>query len=191
MKSIHACASVPRICPPIQNRWVNLGSRSAACIFPQSKAMKPQGKTKKSTNSFQRVASLTDSEESLGFVRQKRTVRLVTSHWETHQHSDDEWCQYCTNLAQFNTRPRFLCFQNQSAKAVCKTLLHDTKTSSMDLTRTLDSMCKSFRITIKRMQHISRWATEATYSLLIWERWRKRAMIVPGVWRTPSRIKIS
>ena len=52
--------------------------------------MKSQRKTKKSTNSFQRVASLTDSEESLGFVRQKRTVRLVTSHWETQQHSDDE-----------------------------------------------------------------------------------------------------
>ena len=51
--------------------------------------MKSQRKTKKSTNSFQRVASLTDSE-SLGFVRQKKTVRLVTSHWETQQHSDDE-----------------------------------------------------------------------------------------------------
>jgi len=49
-----------------------------------------QRKTKKSTNSLQRVASLTDSEGSLGFVRQKRTVRLVTSHWETQQHSDDE-----------------------------------------------------------------------------------------------------
>ena len=81
---------------------------------------------------FQRVASLQDSEESLGFVRQKRTVRLVTSHWETQQHSDDERCQYCTNLAQFNTRPGFLCFQNQSAKAVCKTLLHDTNTSLID-----------------------------------------------------------
>ena len=115
----------------IQNRWVNLGSRSAACIFPQSKTLNSQRKTKKSTNSFQRVASLTDSE-SLGFVRRKKTVRLVTSHWETQQHSDDEWCQYCTNLAQFNTRPRFLCFQNQSAKAVCKTLLHDTNTSLID-----------------------------------------------------------
>ena len=70
-----------------------------------------------------------------------------------------------TNLAQFNTRPRLLCLQNQSAKAVCKTLLHDTNTSSMDLTRTLDSMCKSFRITIERMQHISKWATEATYTV--------------------------
>ena len=35
------------------------------------------------------------------------------------------------------------------------------------------------------------YARVSTYSLLIWERWRKRAMIVPGVWRTPSRIKIS
>ena len=51
--------------------------------------MKSQRKTKKSTNSFQRVASLTDSE-TLGLVRQKKTVRLVTSHWETQQHSDDE-----------------------------------------------------------------------------------------------------
>ena len=49
-------------------------------------AMKAQRKTKKSTSSFQRVSSLQDSEESLGFVRQKRTVRLVTSHWETQQH---------------------------------------------------------------------------------------------------------
>ena len=70
-----------------------------------------------------------------------------------------------TNLAQFNTRPRFLCLQNQSAKAVCKTLPDDTNTSSMDLTQTLDSMCKSFRITTKRMQHISKWATEATYTV--------------------------
>ena len=100
--------------------------------FPQSKTMKSQRKTKKSTNSFQIVSSLTDSEESLGFVRQKRTVRLVTSHRETQQHSDDERCQYCTNLAQFNTHPRFLCFQNQSAKAVCKALLHDTNTSLID-----------------------------------------------------------
>ena len=153
--------------------------------------MKAQRKLRKVQTPFKQSSSPQDTEESFGFVRQKRTVRLVTSHWETQHHSDDEWCQYCTNLAQFNTRPRFLCFQNQSAKAVCKTLLHDTKTSSMDLTRTLDSMCKSFRITIKRMQHISRWATEATYSLLIWERWRKRAMSAPGVWRTPSRIKIS
>ena len=123
------CASrlVPRICPPIQNRWVNLGSRSAACIFPQSKTMKSQRKTKKSTNSFQRVASLTDSEESLEFVRQKRTARLVTSHWETQQHSDVN-----TNLAQFNKRLRFVSLQNQLAKAVCKSLLHDTNASLSD-----------------------------------------------------------
>ena len=90
------------------------------------------GKLRKVQTPFKQSSSPQDSEESLGFVRQKRTVRLVTSHWETQQHSDDEWCQYCTNLAQFNTRPRFLCFQNQSAKAVCKTLLHDTNTSLID-----------------------------------------------------------
>ena len=41
-------------------------------------AMKAQRKTKKSTSSFQRVSSLQDCEESLGFVGQKRIVRLVT-----------------------------------------------------------------------------------------------------------------
>ena len=45
---------------------VNLGSRSAACIFPQSKTMNSQRKTKKKC----------DSEESLELVRQKRTARL-------------------------------------------------------------------------------------------------------------------
>ena len=89
--------------------------------------MKSQRKTKKSTNSFQRVASLTDSEESLEFVRQKRTARLVTSHWETQQHSDVN-----TNLAQFNKRLRFVSLQNQLAKAVCKSLLHDTNASLSD-----------------------------------------------------------
>ena len=40
--------------------------------------MKAQRKTKKGTSSFQRVSSLQDCEESLGFVGQKRIVRLVT-----------------------------------------------------------------------------------------------------------------
>ena len=44
--------------------------------------------------------------------------------------------------------------QNQVAKAVSKTLLHDTNTSSLDKTRILDSTCKSFWIMIRHVQRM-------------------------------------
>ena len=97
-----------------------LGADQPLAFSRNLKLWNLSGKLRKVETPFKQSSSPQDSEESLGFVRQKRTVRLVTSHWETQQHSDGEWCQYCTNLAQFNTRPRFLCFQNQSAKAVVR-----------------------------------------------------------------------
>jgi hypothetical protein len=85
------------------------------------------GKLRKVQTPFKQSSSPQDSEESLELVRQKRTARLVTSHWETQQHSDVN-----TNLAQFNKRLRFVSLQNQLAKAVCKSLLHDTNASLSD-----------------------------------------------------------
>ena len=85
------------------------------------------GKLRKVQTPFKQSSSPQDSEESLELVRQKRTARLVTPHWETQQHSDVN-----TNLAQFNKRLRFVSLQNQLAKAVCKSLLHDTNASLSD-----------------------------------------------------------
>ena len=86
--------------------------------------MNLSGTLRKVQTPFKQSSSPQESEESLGLVRQKKTARLVTSHRETQQHSDVN-----TNLAQFNKRLRFVSLLNQLAKAVCKTLLHDTNTS--------------------------------------------------------------